>query len=78
MKFKIGDKIRANEKSNTWYDCTNQKKQWEGKVIHIIDKLHFDARTTKTNKHKDLGQVFYDLHPDYFEPATKTTQKKIR
>lgn len=51
-KFKVGDIIRANEKSNDTYLVTNQKHGWTGKVLntHEDGDIYVKTLTPKANK----------------------------
>lgn len=44
-KFKVGDIIKANEKSNGEYRVTNQKYGWIGEVTKVIDGNRIVVRT---------------------------------
>jgi len=63
-KFKVGDKVRATHP--TRYGCTNSKKKWEGVVEKVSDN-YFNARTTNSTDHTDIGTAFSGLDYDKFE-----------
>lgn len=62
-KFKVGDIIRANEKSNGVYCYTTQKVGWTGKVLSV-DNHHLYVETIKPEF--DKGETFHVLE-DYFD-----------
>jgi hypothetical protein len=57
-KFKVGDIIKANEKSNGEYRVTNQKCGWMGEVIEVVDENRIVARTIepRSNYGEEYGQ----------------------
>lgn len=62
-KFKVGDVIVANEKSNKKYLVTNQRNGWTGKVLDTIrDSIHVSTLTPESYK----GEV-YTVEEDYFD-----------
>lgn len=67
-KFKVGDIIRANEKSNDIYGVTNQKNGWTGKVIKIKRGKLFEAETITPYQKKGItyGDPF-PLNEEYFD-----------
>lgn len=68
-KFKVGDIIKANEKSNDRYTCTNQKCGWMGEVIKVVDDNRIVARTIaprsdygmEYGQYSPLGSECFDL-----------------
>lgn len=69
-KFKVGDIIKANEKSNDRYTCTNQKYGWVGEVIKVFDDGRIAARTLVPRSDYDerYGR-FFPLENEYFDLA---------
>lgn len=57
-KFKAGDIIKANEKSNDEYSVTNQKCGRIGEVIKVVDDNRIVARTIapRSNYGEEYGQ----------------------
>lgn len=57
-KFKVGDIIKANIKSNGEYRVTNQKCGWMGEVIEVVDENRIVARTIapRNNYGMEYGQ----------------------
>ena len=43
-KFKVGDRVRANKKSNERYSITNARNKWEGVVIEVRGVDQFRAK----------------------------------
>ncbi len=62
-KFKVGDIIKANEKSNERYAQTNHKKGWTGKILTIEAGLIYAETITPTC---DRG-VGYHVMEKYFD-----------
>lgn len=62
-KFKVGDIIRANEKSNSVYTYTNREMEWTGKVVSVGNGLTY-AETIKPEC--DKGERYHILE-DYFD-----------
>ena len=65
MKFKIGDVIVGNEKSNYKYTITTKNRDWKGKVIKIYDNDEIQAQTITTDG--TVGRKYQFLKVDYFE-----------
>ena len=62
-KFKVGDIIRANEKSNSAYCYTNQERNWTGKILSIENGLIYVETITPE---EDKGEK-YHLLEKYFD-----------
>lgn len=66
-KFKVGDIIRANEKSNSAYGFTNQERNWTGKILSIENGLIY-AETITPEEYKGekyhLFEKYFDLVED--------------
>lgn len=62
-KFKVGDIIKANKKSNKKYSVTTQKNGWTGKVLSIKDGLIYAETITPTC---DRGEKYHVLER-YFD-----------
>lgn len=60
-KFKVGDIIKANEKSNGEYRCTNEKCGWMGEVIKVVDDNRIVARTIAPRS--DYGMEYGQYSP---------------
>lgn len=64
-KFKVGDIIRANEKSNGVYDITNQKNGWTGEVLKTYEDRHIYVRTLTPKANKEdrfaINEKYCDL-----------------
>ena len=52
LKFKVGDKVVANELSDERYSITNKENNWKGKVTKVYEN-YFSA------KNSELGTEFY-------------------
>lgn len=67
-KFKVGDIIKANEKSNGAYGITNQENGWTGKVTKVKRGKRFEAETITPYRKKGItfGED-YPLEDDYFD-----------
>lgn len=67
-KFKVGDIIKANIKSNGAYCVTNQKCGWMGEVIEVVDENRIVARTIapRSNYGEEYGQ-YCPLENEYFD-----------
>lgn len=70
-KFKVGDIIKANEKSNGEYRVTNQKCGWIGEVTKVIDENRIVVRTIapRSNYGEEYGQ-YCPLESKYFDIVT--------
>lgn len=66
-KFKVGDIIVANEKSNTKYGMTSKINNWKGIVKEIIGGDAIQVTTIRSGK-KDMGKT-YIVDPYYFDLA---------
>lgn len=62
-KFKVGDIIKANKKSNDRYGVTTQKNGWTGKVLSIENGLIYAETITPTCDEGDN----YHLMEEYFD-----------
>ena len=62
-KFKVGDIIEANKKSNGVYCYTNQESNWTGKVLSIENGLIYAETITPTC---DRGEKYHVLEK-YFD-----------
>ena len=62
-KFKIGDIIKANEKSNECYSITTQKNRWTGKAISVKKNGDISVKTLTPEEYE--GRVF-DVDERYF------------
>lgn len=74
-KFKVGDIIKANEKSNGEYRVTNQKYGWVGEVIKVVGGNGIVARTIapKSNYGEEYGQ-YCPLESKYFDIVTSEVE----
>ena len=64
-KFKKGDFIKANEKSNDKYFITSKKRGWMGKVLTVGKNGHIVATTVYPGS--SIRQDRYNLIDDYFD-----------
>ena len=62
-KFKVGDIIKANKKSNGVYSYTNQERNWTGKILSIENGRIYAETITPTC---DKGET-YHLLEKYFD-----------
>lgn len=62
-KFKVGDIIKANKKSNDRYGVTTQKNGWTGKILSIENGLIYAETITPTCDEGDN----YHLMEEYFD-----------
>lgn len=62
-KFKVGDIIKANEKSNKKYFLTNQKNGWTGKVTSVKKNGDISVKTLTPEEYE--GRVF-EVDERYF------------
>ena len=62
-KFKVGDIIRANEKSDKEYFVTNQKNGWTGKVLAVKSDGIVRVETLTPERYK--GEI-YTVEEGYF------------
>lgn len=63
-KFKVGDIIKANEKSNEWYNITTQKNGWTGKVTSVRKYGDISVKTLTPEEYE--GRV-YSVEEDGFD-----------
>lgn len=63
-KFKVGDIIIANEKSNNEYVITTQKMGWLGKVVSMGEDGYVSAKTLAPADY--YGEEFA-LEENYFD-----------
>lgn len=66
-KFKVGDKIKANEKSNKRYCCTNLRNNFTGVVVAV------NGNGTMEVKQKGRTTTWSSLDPDYFDLVGEST-----
>ena len=62
-KFKVGDIIKANKKSNNRYGVTTQENGWTGKILSIENGLIYAETITPTCDEGDN----YHLMEEYFD-----------
>lgn len=62
-KFKVGDTIKANKKSNKEYIVTNQERNWTGKILSIENGQIYAETITPT---RDKGKKYHVLEK-YFD-----------
>ena len=62
-KFKVGDIIKANKKSNGYYFYTSQERNWTGKILSIENGLIYAETITPTC---DRGETYHVLEK-YFD-----------
>ena len=65
-KFKVGDIIKANKKSNYKYLLTNQKRNWTGKVTSEEENGLIYVKTLTPEEYK--GDM-YTVDERYFDPV---------
>ena len=63
-KFKVGDIIKANEKSNELYNITTQKNGWTGKVTSVRKYGDISVKTLTPEEYE--GRV-YSVEEDGFD-----------
>ena len=63
-KFKVGDRVRANEKSNSRYAITNQIYEFEGEIVRVSGNS-IDIRQTKG--YGTSVRVWSGLEDNYFD-----------
>lgn len=63
-KFKVGDIIKANEKSNQRYGVTTQNNGWTGIVITVKGEGYFAAETV--TPYYEKGEI-YTVEEAYFD-----------
>lgn len=64
-KFKVGDIIRANEKSNNVYDFAKQENNWSGIVIEYDSKGYLIAKTLAPSELS--GRIYSGLNEKRFD-----------
>jgi len=64
-KFKIGDIIRANEKSNNVYDFAKQENNWSGIVLNHDSKGYLIAKTLAPSELN--GRIYSGLNENRFD-----------
>ena len=76
MKFKVGDTVITNQKSNSRYSFTNEKNEWIGNITHV-DKYKFSARTISIKcPEKDIG-VYMSLKEKFFDLYRKIEAREL-
>ena len=75
-QFKVGDVVKANEKSNGKYSITTQSNGFTGKIVEIRKDGRLDVHTlTRNDSERDM--LFTGLEPKYFELVSpKPTEKQ--
>lgn len=68
-KFKVGDRVKANKKSNDRYLVTKAKYNWEGVVTEVRPNGFFLA--------KGSDDIVFTLQDEYFDLITDCTKKII-
>lgn len=63
-KFKVGDIIKANEKSNECYSITTQKNRWTGKVMSVRKYGDIFVKTLMPEEYE--GRV-YTVEEEFFD-----------
>lgn len=71
MKFKVGDKIKANEDSENEYSVTTISMHWEGVVTEVYNNIRWDnhdieVKTIKCDDKYYVGHEF-DVDSKYFD-----------
>lgn len=72
-KFKIGDKVRANEKSNDRYSITNLRRECEGIVVNVVDDHKIRIKVTFSEYTWAIGST-YDVNDKYFDLISNNTE----
>ena len=72
-KFKVGDKVRANEKSNDHYSITNLRRECEGIVVNVVDDHEIRIKVTFSEYTWAIGTT-YDVNDEYFDLMSKNTK----
>lgn len=70
-KFEVGDRVKANEKSNGRYFSTNLHNNFTGVVTDIKSYGRVDIRRDSD------GYVWHDLEPEYFDLIESTPEIHI-
>ena len=63
-KFKVGEIIKANEKSNSEYSITNQENNWTGKIMSV---RKYGEILVKTLMPKEYKGREYTVEEKYFD-----------
>lgn len=74
-KFKVGDIVRANAKSDR-YNITNIENEWVGRVIFVYDSGRFIAKTI-SSKSRLNNEEQYELSPDCFDLVKESKKGKV-
>ena len=72
-KFKVGDKVRANEKSNDRYSITNLRRECEGIVVNVVDDHKIRIKVTFSEYTWAIGTT-YDVNDEYFDLISNNTE----
>lgn len=75
-RFKVGDVVEANGKSNSRYFCTNERNGWVGKVVEVEANGDFTAETIKGGK-SAVGKSYNRLKPEYFDLRHPSKKQRI-
>ena len=63
MKFKVGDKVKANKNSNRRYGFTNEELSFKGVIAYI----HPDGSIDICSDRRGDVVVWHELEPEYFD-----------
>lgn len=63
-KFKVGDIIKANKKSNSEYSITNQENNWTGKIMSV---RKYGEILVKTLMPKEYEGREYSVEEEFFD-----------
>lgn len=74
-KFKVGDIIRANKKTNNVYDFAKQENNWSGIVLEYDSKGYFIAKTLAPSELN--GRIYSGLNEKRFDLVQNQIQKQI-
>lgn len=72
-KFKVGDKVRANEKSNDLYSITNLRRECEGIVVNVVDDHKIKIKVTFNEYTWAIG-TSYEVEDEYFDLISNNTE----
>lgn len=72
-KFKVGDKVRANEKSNDRYSITNLRRECEGIVVNVLNDHKIRIKVTFSEYTWAIGTT-YDVNDEYFDLISNNTE----
>ena len=67
-KFKVGDRVRANQRSNGQYTITNERNKWEGIVTEVRSSDFFVARCG--------DDIHFTLRDEYFDLVDTDSENK--